>query len=284
MTDPYLQPNGTLKNKLGITDTAKLDLVEARLTGQRLSILAEAGPKGSFTYERLKETHRFVFQDIYAWAGKERITDLYKAAEVGGPQNRFTPVQDITSEAERVFSRLTKADTLKNLDPPTFAKRAADLFADINQLHPFREGNGRTQRAFVSALAREAGHELAFDVVSRERMLEASIRASQGHKDMMRRLFNEISDPQRVEPLREAVRFLTDQKFDWNERYVATTEPGRLYKGTFVGQNGTHFMMHDGSNILIGKVTDLSPLPQSGETVQFRTNSDGRDRNRGLER
>ena len=283
MTDPYLQANGTLENKLGITDPAKLDLVETRLTGQRLAILAAAVPQGSFTFERLEETHRYVFQDVYDWAGKVRVTDLYKAAETGGPLNRFTPVQAIEAEAERIFAPLARADALKGLDPQAFAKRAADLFADINQLHPFREGNGRTQRAFVSALAREAGHELAFDVVSRERMLEASVQASQGQKGMMRRMFSEISDPQRVEPLREAIRFLNEQKFDWNDRYLATTEHGRLYKGTFVGHSGDNFMMHDGAKILIGKVSDLGRVPPSGDGVTFHTASPGRERGRGLE-
>ena len=284
MTDPYLQPNGTLKNKLGLSDPAKLDRAEADLTGQRLAFVGRSGPNGPYTYERLKATHHYVFQDVYGWAGEPRVTELYKPAELGQRPHRFTAVEELEGEARRIFARLERNNEFKGLDRETFAKRAATLFADLNQLHPFREGNGRTQRAFVSALAREADHELAFDVVSRERMIEASVRAARSQPDMMRRMFNEISNPERVRPLREAIAFLSEQKFNWNERYLATTEPGRLYKGTFVGQNGQDFRMHDGAKIIVGRTSDLNGTPGSGESVQFRTQSLGLKRNRGLER
>ena len=271
MSDPYLQANGTLKNKLGLTDPAKLERAEAVLTGQRLSVIAYVGPRGPFTFERLKATHRYLFQDVYEWAGEVRATELYKAAQVGRPLHQFTPVAEIESEAERIFGLLTGEDGYRDLDRPAFAIRAADLLDDINQLHPFREGNGRTQRVFVEALAVAAGYTLAFDVVSRERMIEASVQASQGQRGMMRRMMNEISDPERVQPLKEAITFLEAQDFDWNDRYLATTEPGRVYEGAFVGQGGAHFMMHDGEKILIGEVGDLGELPESGAAVRFRS-------------
>ena len=150
--------------------------------------------------------------------------------------HQFTPVAELEDEAERIFTSLAGADEYRGLDRAAFTMQAADLLSDINQLHPFREGNGRTQRVFVEALAREVGHSLAFDVVSRERMILASIEASQERLNMIQRLVNEISDLGRVAPLREAVAFLESQNFDWNNRYLATTEPGQLYEGTFVGQ------------------------------------------------
>ena len=271
MSDPYLQANGTLKNKFGLTDPAKLERAEAVLTGQRLSVIAYAGPRGPFTFERLKATHLYLFQDVYAWAGEVRTTKLYKAAQLGGPLHQFTPVAEIESEAERIFGPSALADAYRGLDRPTFAARAADLLSDINQLHSFREGNGRTQRVFVEFLAREVGFTLAFDVVSRGRMIEASIQASRGERDMMRRMLNKIGDAERVQPLREAVAFLEAQDFDWNDRYLATTEPGRLYEGIFVGQGGAHFMMHDGERIFIGEVEDLGEVPESGLAVRFQS-------------
>ena len=271
MSDPYLQANGTLKNKLGITNPRALSQVEADFTDYRLATLEQDGPRGPFSFKRFKATHRHLFQDVYAWAGEVRTTELYKAAQLGGPLHQFTPVAELEDEAARLFAGLASADEHQNLDRPTFARRAADLLSDLNQLHPFREGNGRTQRVFLEALAERAGHPLAFDVVSRERMIEASVQAAQGKQDAMWRLVNEISDPKRVQSLREAIAFLESQSFNWNDRYLATTEPGRLYEGTFVGQGGTHFMMHDGEKILIGKVDDLEEVPESGAAVQFRS-------------
>ena len=162
--------------------------------------------------------------------------------------------------------------------------QAANTFSDINQLHAFRDGNGRAQRALVSALAKDAGHHLSFDVVSRERMVEASIQASQGKRDKMQRMFKEISDAKRVAALREAISFLDSQNYKWNERYIATTEPNRLYKGTLVGKSGENFMMHDGTKILIGKTSDLVNNPGVGERISLVTKGANLGRGRGLER
>lgn len=273
MSDPYLQPNGTLKNKLGITDPETLSQVEADFTDYRLTTLEDDGPQGSFTYARLKATHLYLFQDIYEWAGEPRTTELYKAARVGEPLHQFTPVAEFEKEAELIFVSLADADGFQGIDRATFAIQAADLLSAINQLHPFREGNGRTQRVFIEALAKQADHPLAFDVVSRERMIEASVQASQGQYDMMRRLLNEISDPKRAAPLQEAIRFLESQLFDWNEHYLATTEPERLYEGTFIGQGGEHFMMYDGERILVGRISDLKEVLQGGAMVRFWSSS-----------
>ena len=87
-----------------------------------------------------------------------------------------------------------------------FAERAADVMAELNAAHPFREGNGRTQRVFMEQLAHAAGHELDFTIVSKERMAQASIAAhEQGDPSMMRRMFDEISDPARSALLRESI-------------------------------------------------------------------------------
>jgi cell filamentation protein len=138
---------------------------------------------------------------------------------------------------------------------------------DINAAHAFREGNGRTQRAFIRQLAIEAGHELDFSVVSRERMIQASIAANErGDNTIMRRMFDEISNPARVAALIPAIEFLEQQGFPWNDRYVATLEPGHAVEVTLAGVNSDHFMARTGSDILIGQRVDLpTPQPNRGE-------------------
>ena len=160
------------------------------------------------------------------------------------------------------------ADHLRGISRADFASRAADIMAELNAIHPFREGNGRTQRLFVSELAREAGHVLDFTVVSRERMIAASVAANEdGDPAMMRRLFVEISDPSRVAALRQAIDFLETQSFPWNDRYIATTEPGHEVELTLAGVAGAHFMGRTSAQILIGKTVDLpKPRPQRHET------------------
>jgi len=70
MIDPYILPNGTLRNKLGVTNSKRLEVLEANTSGQRLGRIEIEGPTRAFDFARLKETHRYIFQDIYEWAGQ----------------------------------------------------------------------------------------------------------------------------------------------------------------------------------------------------------------------
>jgi cell filamentation protein len=149
------------------------------------------------------------------------------------------------------------------------------LLTDVNRLHPFREGNGRTQRLFLEALAVPAGHALYFDVVSRERMIRASVEASRGNAGMFVRLLEEISDERRVKPLRRAIAFLSREKFNWNETYISTTTPGRNHAGKLVGRDRNEFMLRsDDDCILIGRVEDIDPQIGIGDRLSFRASGE----------
>jgi cell filamentation protein len=190
---------------------------------------------------------------------------------LGQPPTWFTPPHLLEHEAERIFGSLRRVNLLSGLHRAEFAREAAMLLAEINKLHPFREGNGRTQRVFIDSLARQAGHEVSFDVVSRERMIQASIEANNGNLGMLARMFEEITDARRIEPLRRAIAFLSREKFNWNDTYVATTTPGEHYVGKLVGRDGEAFMMRsDDERILIGRAVDIDTTVRSGERVTFR--------------
>ena len=142
---------------------------------------------------------------------------------------------------------------------------------ELNGVHPFREGNGRTQRVFLEALADYAGHRLDFSVVSRERMIQASIEGNEkGDPDMMRRLFQEISDPVRVAALNKAITFLQQHGFAWNDRYIATSEPDHKIDARLASVAGDQFMAHTKTSIVIGKTSDLPPKrPAQGQEFTF---------------
>jgi cell filamentation protein len=124
---------------------------------------------------------------------------------------------------------------------------------------------------FTRELAKQAGHELDFFVVTRERMIQASIAGNeQGDGTMMRRMFNEISDPVRVAALEKAIGALHENGFPWNDNYVATVEPGHKIEVTMAGVAGGRFMARTTTAILIGKASDLpEPRPATGETFTF---------------
>lgn len=262
--DPYILKNGTLKNKLNIKDPIKLDKAEAALTADRLVEIDQKGPKGPFHYDRLKATHHYIFQDIYEWAGQPRTISISKG------DSHFTPSYLIQHRMENLFTRLEKDHFLQNLKPKEFVGKITEFFADLNQIHPFREGNGRTQRAFTEALAKQAGYDLAFDISTKERMIDISIKSHQGDLSGMNRFFQEMMDPERVSMMRKALHFLSKTHIPWNDIYIATTEVGQTYKGRFVGQGGSDFMMRTENNqIVIGNIKELDQVPKSGENISL---------------
>jgi cell filamentation protein len=273
------RPDGVLKNKVGATSHHELQELETDFVHRRLvELRLMGGPSGNFDAEHLKAIHRHLFQDIYEWAGHTRneVVGLSDGSFATEPfmhkcDARFMAGPAIPSALDEVTRSLRQSDSLRGLPRQEFAHRAADIMAKINGIHAFREGNGRTQRVFVEELARQAGHTLDFSVVSQERMIEASIAAyERGDPSAMRRLFDEISNPDRVEVLRTAEQSLDRNGFNWNERYIATVEPGHSVELTMVGIAGNQFMAHTGSQILLGRTSDLpKPCPEGGAEFTF---------------
>lgn len=182
----YCYPNSdVLINKLNIHDTDKLLEVERKLTMLRLMDLLEKPISGKFDLEHLRNIHKYIFQDIYPWAGKIRTVDIAKS-------NMFCKVQFIEMQAKEIFGKLQKDDYLKQLSKEKFAKRAAYYFSEINALHPFREGNGRTQRELIRQLACESGYILHFAAITETEMMEASIDSFVCDYKKMEALFTKI--------------------------------------------------------------------------------------------
>ena len=151
----------------------------------RLMDLLEKPISGKFDLEHLRNIHKYIFQDIYPWAGKIRTVDIAKS-------NMFCKVQFIEMQAKEIFGKLQKDDYLKQLSKEKFAKRAAYYFSEINALHPFREGNGRTQRELIRQLACESGYILHFAAITETEMMEASIDSFVCDYKKMEALFTKI--------------------------------------------------------------------------------------------
>lgn len=170
--DTYCYPGiPILKNKLELKNAAELAAFEAEITDQRA---AEPFPDGSFDYTHYKAIHHHLFQDVYEWAGKPRSVRISK----GG--NPFCYPENIDSQMEKLFGWLASKDYLRNLDKKAFAEQAAHFLAELNAIHPFREGNGRTQLSFLTMLAEAAGHPLDLDRLDPQRILDATIESFGG--------------------------------------------------------------------------------------------------------
>ncbi|HML53829.1 MAG TPA: Fic family protein [Solidesulfovibrio magneticus] len=167
---------GVLRNRLGIRDPEDLRQAEASLAAWRSFELALEPLPGSLDFAHLQALHARLFGDLYDWAGQVRDVEIAKGS------CRFAGCRHIPAAAEAIFEQLAREGHLQGLGAEAFAARAGHYLGEINALHPFRDGNGRTQREFIGMLARQNGWRIAWEKVDAAEMIEAS-KASLLHGD-----------------------------------------------------------------------------------------------------
>ena len=168
--DPYVYPGTTvLRNLRGIRDPDEAATVEALATAKRLTELHEKPGKGRFDLEHLRAIHRALFQDVYDWAGEFRTVNIRRSG-----QFYFAYAEHIASTLTSTFDVLKRENHLAGLDREQFSARAGYFMGELNAIHPFRDGNGRTQREFIRQLAVRNGLQLDWSRVTRAQIYEAS--------------------------------------------------------------------------------------------------------------
>jgi cell filamentation protein len=164
----------------------------------------------------------------------------------------------IEATLTRALKDLRARNHFRGLSRDEFAQQGAVLFNVINHAHAFREGNGRTQRLFISQLAEGAGHSLEWGVVSQERMISTSIDGRAGDDAPMQRLFREISDSSKVKMLQGAIEFLERERINWNERYIAASVTGQEYSGTVAASSrSSAIIFTDAQQVIVTSARDV---------------------------
>lgn len=173
MSEAYLYPGtNVLINHAGLRDQELLDIFERNRSALRLMELQAKPIQGNFDMKHLQVIHKFLFQDVYPFAGNIRTVNI------GKDNFWFSDSPSIPFKAENTFNTLKENNFFKNTTPEQFADKAAALYSDVNYLHPFREGNGRSTREFFRQLAQNAGHELKWSQASKEEYMSAVIQAT----------------------------------------------------------------------------------------------------------
>ena len=184
--DPYADPTtGLLRNCLGIGDADRLREAEAGLSLAALAELAFRVVPGAYDLEHLCAFHREIFGDIYPWAGEIRIVGIAKS-------DPFCLPQHIETYSAEVFDSLAKERFLRGLTRERFVERVTHYLAEVNAIHPFREGNGRTQRAFFRQLAEEAGWPIDWSTLTEAGNTEASMASLRGDNRLLHDLMNSV--------------------------------------------------------------------------------------------
>ena len=174
-----------LINKFDIRDEDKLNEVESVLASVRYAEWLNAPKADSFDFEHYKAIHHFLSSDLYDWAGQIRTVNISKKG------TKFTAAENIEEQAALVFKRLKNFNYFKGLDHTEFVDEIVDFYCVTNALHPFREGNGRTQRVFLTQLIRNAGYDINFADMDTELLMIATIKSAQEVTDMLKRIFSE---------------------------------------------------------------------------------------------
>lgn len=175
--DPYSY-RGTccLKNKLRLRDPEKLQAFELEMSSVRSQ---EPLPMGRFGPTHYKRVHRHLFQDVYRWAGR------YRTIRTGKGDNWFCMPQFIDPQMKQLFPRLDLPAFAPGSTADAFVTAAADFLATLNAIHPFREGNGRSQLSFLHLIALRAGHPVRLENIPQAPFLTAMIRSFQGENDQL---------------------------------------------------------------------------------------------------
>jgi cell filamentation protein len=187
MTDYFVSGDNILDNKLGISDPQEFKIAEQDIvTKKSVVILNETST--IFNFEFLLHIHKILFEDLYDFAGKIRNVDITNPEE----HIPFAYARFIESEAKRIFFELKSKEYLFGLDKNKFIKEITNLSAELNALHPFRDGNGRTIRLFLILLADHTGYLLDYSQVSAEEIINADKLAFEGNTNPLLFVYKKV--------------------------------------------------------------------------------------------
>lgn len=178
----------TLVNKLDIKDPKLLEEYEKSTVALKLLSLEKQGISGNFDITHFSNIHKFLFDEIYLFAG------LFRTENIAKDNFRFAEWEYIESELNKLLDNLKSESYLHNLNKQTLAEKLAYYTAELNVLHPFREGNGRTTREFIRQLALKNSYYLNFNLVSSTELLNASIKSVIDTTDLSNIIFKCLED------------------------------------------------------------------------------------------
>ena len=190
MNDPYIDPaSGLLRNHPEITDRERLARVEAAVSLAAMYALGAETLPGEFNLAHLQAFHRRIFGKVYPWAGEIRTVAIAKT-------DMFCLPQHIEPYSREVFGSLAAENHLRGLARKHFVERLTHFFAEVNAIHPFREGNGRTQRAFFGQLSRDAERPIDWTGLDGDVNIDASIASIRGDNGPLRAMLDGLIEPE----------------------------------------------------------------------------------------
>lgn len=187
--DPYVYPgSGVLRNNLEIHDQQELSQAEADIVRAALAVLAGSPLPGDYDLAHWRAFHRRIFGGLYPWAGELRTVQIAK------PNAFYARPEHIAGYAQAIFAELAREDRLKGLDRAAFLERLTHYHAEMYAVHPSREGNTRSLRAFLSQLAGQTGHRISWERLDHQQSFAANVASLNGQNEQLRALLEPVVD------------------------------------------------------------------------------------------
>lgn len=156
-----------LKNKLNIQDEELLKEYETRLVAFKIATINSVKLPQGYTPERLKFIHKYLFDEIFYFAGEYRQENITK------DNFRFSEFEYIEDNIQRIFNNI-KIEEMKKLSFDKFVKHISYIMTELNVLHPFREGNGRTIRELVREICFDCGYAIDWYEINHDDILRVA--------------------------------------------------------------------------------------------------------------
>ncbi|WP_208436176.1 BID domain-containing T4SS effector [Bartonella phoceensis] len=267
----YLYKNSTtLKNKYGIKNPQKF-YERCTHNADRAAVNFRYEPLPQrFDAAYLKLIHWNLFHESFEWAGQTRdITFTFEdgstarmpAIRPKGYEVPFAIGSQIQKDLKKLEKILLEKNNLRGLSRKEFAENATEVFMLLDHAHPFRKGNGRTQRMFMEKLGQAAGHPIDFSFITKERLTHASIEAMQhGNSEPMQHLFEDVTHPQKSLVLKEFVSQMKHSGLEEiNNCMVIAAKEGVSYDGIYRDCAAEGFVIEVGDIFVVAHKDDLPP-------------------------
>lgn len=174
--DYYIPGTEVLQNRFNETDPVKLKKLEESKVRGRMLLLVQQPIRGNFDFTHMKAIHKFLFQDVYEWAGEERTAPSFGEPFMNKEGHEYFPAgEPLTNQLNKLYGELADKNYLVGLPLDVFAKELANSWCEINVAHAFREGNTRSQFIFFSELAKHAGYQLDASALAADEKLRQEI-------------------------------------------------------------------------------------------------------------
>ncbi|WP_413154791.1 BID domain-containing T4SS effector [Bartonella sp. cb54] len=281
----YIYPHSiTLKNKYGIREVETFNKrYEHDLKREMINLHREPLPeKIDSTY--LKYIHQYLFQGIFEWAGMTRnLPFVFEDGSVAfmpiiarsDQTAAFAEGDEIQDGLDKLDQMLAEKNSLQNLSREDFINNAAQMFALLNHIRPFREGNEPAQQMFFEKLAKFAGYKLDFSLVTQARIENANVAVARyNYFAPMKHMFEDISDPFKAAALKESMNCIHYiERKNINDCIIMSAKEGNTYRGTYRGYGAKSFTINVNDTYIVSHVDHLTPEQRKtlniGDSVTF---------------